>query len=74
MARELHKLKGKNLYALYSTVVDSYITDFAPKEVIRKIWLDMMIKDDREKIKRYMNEIDREVTLEEVKATNAGCR
>jgi len=31
-------------------------------------------ESDEFKIKRYMNEIDREVTLEEVKATNAGCR
>ena len=30
MARELHKKKNKELYAIYSTIVDDYITEFIP--------------------------------------------
>lgn len=61
MARELHKKKGKELYALYSTIVEDYVTEFLPKEKIKEIWLQGLIKEAKEKVERYMNEIDKEV-------------
>ena len=61
MARELHKKKGKELYAIYSTIVDDYITDFLPIEKIRKIWLNDLIKEANEKLDRWLKEIDKEV-------------
>lgn len=35
MARQLHKKKDKELYAIYSTVIDDYLTEFLPKEKIK---------------------------------------
>lgn len=62
MSRELHKLKDKELYAIYSTIVDDYITDFLLKEQIRDIWLNDLIEDAIEKVDKYMNEVDEIVT------------
>lgn len=67
MARELHRLRDKELYAIYSTIVDNYITDFLPKEQIKDIWLNDLIEDAKEKVERYMNEVDEVVTETEVK-------
>lgn len=61
MARELHKRKNQKLYAIYSTIVDDYITEFLPKEEIEKIWLEDLIEEAKEKAKKYMKEIDKEV-------------
>ena len=36
MAKQLHKKRDKELYALYSTIVDDYVTEFLPKEEIKK--------------------------------------
>ncbi|HIT11398.1 MAG TPA: hypothetical protein IAB58_01270 [Candidatus Pelethosoma merdigallinarum] len=61
MARELHKKKGKELYAIYSTVVEDYITDFIPLEDIRKIWLEDLVEDAKRKLDVWLNNIDKEV-------------
>lgn len=37
MARELHHRKKDNKYALWSTVVDGYVTDWKSKEEIKQI-------------------------------------
>lgn len=61
MARELHKKKGKGLYAIYSTVSEDYITDFMPLNKIRKIWLEDLIEDAKRKLDVWLNDIDKEV-------------
>lgn len=61
MARELHKKKDKELYAIYSTVVEDYITDFIPLEEIRKIWLKDLIEDAKRKLDKWLKEVDKEV-------------
>lgn len=61
MGRQLHKKKNKELYALYSTIVDDYVTDFLPKEEIKNIWLNNLIEDAKEKVDRWMEQIDEEV-------------
>lgn len=61
MARLLHKKKNEELYAIYSTIIDDYVTEFLPKERIKEIWLNDLIEKDRKKVEEYMNEIDEEV-------------
>ncbi len=61
MARELHKKKNKELYAIYSTVVDDYITSFIPLNELREIWLQDLIKEAKEKLDRWLKEVDKEV-------------
>lgn len=61
MARLLHKKKGKELYAIYSTVIDDYITEFVPLEKIKRIWLSDLILESIEKVERYLQEVDEEV-------------
>lgn len=61
MARQLHKKKNQELYAIYSTIIDDYITEFLPKEEIKKIWLNDLIEQTKEKVEEYMNDVDEEV-------------
>lgn len=61
MARELHKKKDKELYAIYSTVIEDYITDFIPLEELRKIWLEDLVEDAKRKLDVWLNDIDKEV-------------
>lgn len=61
MARLLHKKKGKELYAIYSTIIDDYITEFMPIENIKKIWLADLILESIEKVEKYAQEVDKEV-------------
>lgn len=61
MARELHKKKSKELYAIYSTVSEDYITDFMPLNKIRKIWLEDLIEYAKRKLDVWLNDIDKEV-------------
>lgn len=61
MARELHKKKNKELYAIYSTVVDDYITEFIPLNELREIWLQDLIEEAKEKLDRWLKEVDEEV-------------
>lgn len=61
MARELHHRKKDDKYALYSTIVDNYITEWSDKESIKEIWLDDLIKKAKRKVNEYMEEIDKEI-------------
>lgn len=61
MSRELHHRKSDDKYALWSSVVDGYITDWGTKDDIRAIWLSDMIADDIKKVDKYMGQIDKEV-------------
>lgn len=61
MARELHKKKNKELYAIYSTVVDDYITEFIPLNELREIWLQDLIEKAKEKLDMWLKEVDKEV-------------
>ena len=61
MARELHKKKDKELYAIYSTVVEDYITDFILLEDIRKLWLEDLIVEANQKLDKWLKEVDKEV-------------
>ena len=61
MARELHKKKDKELYAIYSTVSEDYITDFIPLEEIREIWLKDLIEDAKKKLDVWLTEVIKEV-------------
>lgn len=61
MARELHHRKKDNKYALWSTIVDDYITDWKRKEEIEKEWVQDLTKDAKVKVKSYMQTIDKEV-------------
>lgn len=61
MARELHKKKDKELYAIYSTVSEDYITDFIPLEEIKEIWLKDLIEDAKRKLDVWLKEVIKEV-------------
>ena len=61
MARELHKKKNKELYAIYSTVIDDYVTEFIPLIELREIWLQDLIEESKEKLDRWLKEVDKEV-------------
>ena len=61
MARELHKKKNKELYAIYSTVSEDYITDFMPLDKIRKVWLEDLIADAKRKLDVWLKEVVKEV-------------
>lgn len=61
MARELHHRKSDDTYALYSTVVDDYVTEFKSKKEIHDIWLLDLIEEAMNKVDRYMEQIDEEV-------------
>lgn len=61
MARELHKKKNKELYAIYSTVIDDYVTEFIPLNELREIWLQDLIEEAKEKVDRWLKEVDKEV-------------
>lgn len=56
MAREFHKKKGKELYAIYSTTIEDYVTDFITLENIRKIWLADLIEDAEKKLDSWLKE------------------
>lgn len=59
--RMLHHRKSDDKYALWSTVVDDYVTGWMDKKDIRNFWLAELIVSDIEKVDRYMEEIDKEV-------------
>ena len=61
MARELHHRKKDDKYALWSTIVDDYITEWKSKEEIEKEWLEDSIRDAKVRIKSYMKITDKEV-------------
>lgn len=59
MSRELHKKNDK--YAIYSNVVDEYITPFLEKDIIKKIWAYDLIKEAIEKSEKYTSHVDVEI-------------
>ncbi len=61
MSRQLHHRKKDNKYALWSTVVDKYVTSWEDKETIRKIWYLDMFESSMRKVDRWMEEIDKEI-------------
>jgi hypothetical protein len=61
MSRELHKIKGKDLYALWSTLTDDYITEWQPKEKIAEYWYAELCEEAKRKVKIYMRSADEEL-------------
>lgn len=61
MARQLHYRKKDDKYALWSTIVDDYITDWEDKETIRNIWYEYKIDETKKQVDAWMEEIDKEV-------------
>ncbi len=61
MARELHHRKKDNKYALYSTVVDDYVTEWLDKETIRHLWYQAKIEKAKKQVDEWMEQIDKEV-------------
>ena len=61
MARELHHRKKDDKYALYSTVIDDYITPWDTKENIKQYWINERVEDVIKGINRNMEEIDEEL-------------
>lgn len=61
MSRRLHHRKSDDKYALWSTVVDDYATEWGSKKEVRDEWLAELIIDDIAKIDKYMEQIDKEV-------------
>lgn len=61
MSRELHHCKSDDTYALWSTVIDDYVTEWKSKREIRDEWLAEFIIEDIAKVDKYMEQIDKEV-------------
>lgn len=61
MSRELHYRKKDNKYAIWSTIIDEYVTEWADKETIRKRWYLDKIESAMEDVDKYMEQIDKEV-------------
>lgn len=61
MSRELHHRKSDDTYALWSTVIDDYVTEWKSKREIRDEWLAEFIIEDIAKVDKYMEQIDKEV-------------
>lgn len=61
MSWELHKKKNKKLYAVYSTVIDDYITEFDSKDNIEEFVINNYEGKAYMKAKEFMSEVDEEV-------------
>lgn len=61
MAWELHKKKNKELYNVYSTVIDDYLYNWNKKEIIATHVYSRYYQDASRKAKEFMQEIDEEV-------------
>ena len=61
MARELHHRKKDNKYALWSTIIDEYVTEWEDKESIRKYWYLERFESAMQEVDKWMEEIDKEV-------------
>lgn len=61
MSRELHHRKSDDTYALWSTVIDDYVTEWKSKREIRDEWLAEFIIEDIAKVDKNMEQIDKEV-------------
>ena len=61
MGRELHHRKKDDKYALWSTIVDDYVTEFLNKETIRHLWYQEKYEQSRRQVDEWMERIDKEV-------------
>lgn len=57
----LHKKKNKELYNIYSTIIDDYLDKWSNKKTIETHIYSIYQKEAREKAKRFMQEVDEEV-------------
>lgn len=58
MARELHYNKETDKYALWSTVIDDYITMWSDKAEIEQLWVQDKVREIRALVHKYMEEAD----------------
>ena len=56
MARQLHHRKKDNKYALWSTIVDDYVTEWEDKEEIRKQWYLDKFESAMKDVELYLGE------------------
>lgn len=61
MSHFLHKKKDKELYNVYSTVVDDYLYKWSDKKTIATHIYSKYQQEARRKAKEFMNNIDEEV-------------
>ncbi len=61
MARQLHHRKKDNKYALWSTVIDDYVTTWDTKENIKQYWINEKVEKVIQDVNKWMEEIDKEV-------------
>lgn len=61
MSRELHHRKSDNQYALYSTIIEDYVTPWDKKENIKQFWINEKVEKAIEQVNEWMEEIDKEV-------------
>ena len=61
MAWELHKKKGKELYNIWSTIMDDYLYDFDTKAHTEQRVLDRFIEDAKDDVDDFMNEVFEEI-------------
>ena len=61
MGRQLHYRKKDNKYALWSTAIDEYVTEWTDKETIRKKWYLDKFESAMRAVDEWMEEIDKEV-------------
>ena len=61
MARELHHREKDNKYALWSTVVDDYITPWDSKDNIKQYWINEKVEKAISEVNEWMGKVDKEV-------------
>ena len=61
MAWELHKKKNKELYNVYSTVIDGYMYRWSKKDIIATHVYSKQQQDARRKAREFMQEVDKEI-------------
>lgn len=61
MAWELHKKKNKELYNVYSTVIDGYVYRWSKKDIIATHVYSKYQQDARRKAREFMQEVDKEI-------------
>lgn len=61
MGRALHHRKKDDKYALWSTIVDDYVTEWKSKEEIKKEWINELTDEAISKVNRWVEEIDKEI-------------
>ena len=61
MGRQLYHRAKDDKYAIWSTIVDDYITPWTDKATVRAILLADMVEDAIYKTDKFMEKIDEEV-------------